>query len=95
MSKTNPSTLVALLEKQYAWAAENSDQDLEETILAGLNWETHYWNDCALDWLDQGYPVNKEIVEALEEISKAKRKPQRTRHRAFAHTKRWQKSANT
>jgi hypothetical protein len=95
MNTTNPSTLVALLEKEYAWAVENSDQDLQETILAGLNWETHYWNDCALDWIDQGYPINQEVVEALESISSTKHKPQKTRHRAFAYAKRWQRKANT
>ncbi len=95
MNKTNPSALVALLEKEYAWATEHSDQDLEETIMAGLNWETHYWIDCALNWVDHGYPLNEKIVKVLEGISSDKRKPQRTRHRAFAFAKRWQRYVGT
>ena len=95
MNKVNPSSLVALLEKEYKWAIDHSDQDLEETVMAGLIWETHYWIDCALDWLDQGYPVNENMIEALERISSDKKKPQKTRHRAFAFAKRWQRNANT
>ena len=91
----NPSTLVALLEKDFLWAKECGNQDLEETIIAGLNWETHYWNDCALDWIEQGFPLNERIVLLLESISQDKRKPQKTRHRAFSISKRWRKNKNT
>ena len=59
MNKSNPASLVALLEKEYTWAIEHSDQDLEKTIMAGLNWETYYWIDYALNWIDQGYPINE------------------------------------
>lgn len=92
MTKTNPSLLVAELEKKYAWATEHSDQNLEETILAGLNWEAHYWIDCALDWIDHGYPLNSQIVEILDNISQDKRKPQKTRHRCFAFVKKWRRN---
>lgn len=95
MKTINPSTLVALLEKELAWASKNSEQDLEETVKAGLNWQTDYWNDCALNWIEQGYPLNNELVAILEEISKNKNKSQRTRHRAFAFSKRWKKNENT
>ena len=91
----NPSKLVALLEQDFEEAKNADFQDIRETLMAGLNWETHYWVDCALKWIGQGAAIDIEIVNRLEEISSNKRYPQRTRHEAFKFAKRWQRANHT
>jgi hypothetical protein len=91
----NPSKLVALLEQDYDSAMRGGTQDVRETLLAGLNWPTSYWVDCALKWLNQGATTDQEIVNRLNEISENKAYSQSTRHQAFKLSKRWQREQNT
>jgi len=85
------SQLVVLLEQNYIKAKNSSTQDMRATLMAGLCWKTHYWVDCALNWIEQGAETDMEIIARLEEISANKCYPQNTRHRAFALAKRWHK----
>ena len=91
----NPSKLIALLEQGYIEATSVSPQDLRATLIAGLNWETHYWVDAALNWIEQGAELDQEIINRLEEIAYDKRYPQQTRHRAFKFAKRWLRASST
>lgn len=92
--KVNPATLVAVLEQPYNDAASRADVDCRVSLMAGLGWLTNYWIDLALNWIEQGYPLDSEIVEMLEAISSRKGLPQETRHRAFTYAKRWRKSTH-
>ncbi len=93
----NPSNLVALLEKDLEYAISQDDQDIRETVLAGLNWCTpNYWPDLALKWLEQGFVIDSEIVEILKRIKDNKIYSQKTRHRAQALVVKWSReSENT
>lgn len=91
----NPSKLVALLEQDYDVAVSGGTQDIQATILAGLNWQTSYWVSCTLKWLDQGAPINQEIANCLSLISENETYSQSTRHHAAKVLKRWQRKQNT
>lgn len=58
-------------------------------VLAGLGSEMEYWIDLAVGWLEQGVPLDEEIVEALSRIAETRQKAQRLRHRSVALAKRW------
>ena len=83
----NPSSLVAYLEKDFKKLDIEDKDELKEILKAGLNWETNYWIDCALNWIENGFELDKELVEILEKISTNKNNPQKTRQRAFAYAK--------
>ena len=91
----NPSKLVALLEQDYDSAVIGGTQGIRETLLAGLNWPTSYWVDCALKWLIQGAKIDQEIVNRLNAISGNKVYSQSTRHQAYKLSKRWQREQKT
>ncbi len=40
-------------------------------------------------WIEQGVPLNEELVSALEAVSANKSNAQTIRHKAFALAKRW------
>ena len=92
--KVNPSTLVAVLEQPYSETAKRPDINCHASLIAGLEWLTPYWIDLALDWIEQGFTLDAEIVQMLEAISSRKELPQRTRHRAFTFAKRWSKASH-
>lgn len=87
----NAATLVALLESDYSEEKLNKSQNLRETLEAGLNWDTNYWVDCALNWIEQGFELDMQLVEKLEVIASNKILPQKTRHRSYSYAKRWRK----
>ncbi|MGX5172882.1 hypothetical protein ACUR5C_02490 [Aliikangiella sp. IMCC44653] len=87
--------LVAYLEKDLISAIDLGEQDMRETLMAGLTWQTYYWVDCALEWIEQGFEIDSDIVEVLERISDKRVYPQATRHKAFKNARRWHKSINT
>jgi hypothetical protein len=64
---------------------------LEDLVVCGLEWPTPYWVSCAFEWIKQGFPLNKRVVDALRSIPQNKRFPQRLRHEAFATVRRWDK----
>lgn len=90
--KDNSATLVAVLAQPYNDAVSRADIDCRASLMAGLGWVTDYWIDLALNWIEQEYPLDIEIVEMLEAISSRKELPQKTRHRAFTFAKRWRKA---
>jgi hypothetical protein len=91
----NPSKLVTLLEQDYTYAKVSGTQDMRATLLAGLFWETNYWVDCALKWIEQGAEIDEEVFSRLQAISTNKNYPQSTRHTAIKQIKRWQRAAYT
>lgn len=62
-----------------------------ELITYALAWETDGWPENAIEWLEEGFPVNREIACVLERLSLNARRGQRLRHSARALAKRWNK----
>jgi len=52
-----------------------------------LSSEADYWASLAVDWLEQGIPINENIVNAVNLMVEEKRTSQKTRHRAFGLVK--------
>ncbi|MDF9166563.1 hypothetical protein P5X66_20545 [Enterobacter hormaechei] len=80
--------LVVYLEKplhEYSAAQVSA----KEVVLAGLSWPTDYWPTLAVSWLEQGVPLDAEIVRVLENIAEKKNFPQKLRHKAFALSRQW------
>jgi hypothetical protein len=63
-----------------------------DVILAAITWPTEGWLPPALDWIDQGASIDREIVDALELVVATTTYTQRTRHRAFSIAKRWRRT---
>jgi len=69
--------------------AAGEDFPYSELITYALNWETDYWPGEAIKWLEGGFPLNRNIAKALEELSHEQRKGQCLRHRARVLSKHW------
>ena len=85
----DPRPLVILLESPYS--EYHGEVAVNDILLAGLGWEAEYWPSLAIAWLEQGAPMDKEIMEALDDISGTKHFPQSLRHKAFALARRWER----
>src|SRR5262245_59199255 len=84
----DPSKLVSHLESPYA-TYDDSGVPAHDVLIAGLSWETQYWPALAVQWLEQGAPVDAEIAALLEKVASQKHFPQSLRHKAFAIARRW------
>ena len=71
-----------------------TEATVSEVVLAGLNWPTEYWASLAVGWLEQGAPINAEILSALNAMNEKRHYPQNIRHRAFAIARRWEQGQN-
>jgi hypothetical protein len=80
-----PSTLV-YLESSWADAADGDDSLRGAAFLMGLRYPGDYWVNLALQWAEQGFPLNPEAIVELRRIagSSPKQLSQRIRHRAAA-----------
>lgn len=80
-----PSTLV-YLELSWAEAADGDDSLRGAAFLMGLRYPGAYWVELALQWAEQGCPLNPEAIHELQRIagSSSKQFSQQLRHRASA-----------
>lgn len=85
----DPRPLVVLLEMPYA--EYRGEVPVKDILLAGLRWETQHWPSLAVEWLEQGAPLDAEIKEALDGVASRKHFPQPLRHKAFAIARRWER----
>ena len=54
-------------------------------VMAGLDYETaDYWPGLAVGWLEQGAPVDANVLQSLARISGSNHFSQRVRHRSAA-----------
>ena len=53
----------------------------DQIIQRALIWENSYWPTLAVQWLENGYPVAEQFLDALEHIPQAKQYSQQLRHR--------------
>jgi hypothetical protein len=63
-----------------------------DVLVAGLKWSTSYWVGLAVNWVEQGAPIDEEIAAMLDMIAKTKHFPQALRHKSFAIARRWEKA---
>jgi len=64
-----------------------------QVLLAGLNSPTDYWPGLAIGWLEQGAPVDAEVLAALGRVSANKHFAQSVRHRGGAILRRHVRAA--
>ncbi|MFA8326432.1 hypothetical protein [Burkholderia ubonensis] len=76
-------TIVQALEHPLA-EFSSTTLSAREVVLAGLGWPMQYWCELAVGWLEQGFPLDREIVERLAAIAENRSFSQRLRHRARA-----------
>ena len=59
-----------------------------DVLLAGLRWPADtpsgYWQGLAVDWIEQGAPVDAEVIELVKVIATTAAFPQKLRHKAQA-----------
>ncbi|MCU6497610.1 hypothetical protein LPN04_07390 [Rugamonas sp. A1-17] len=69
------------------------DAAARDVILAGLSWPIDtpagYWQDLAVDWIEQGAAVDAEMTEFLKVITTTTKLPQKLRLKARAIVLRW------
>lgn len=84
--------LLVLLESPLKDA--KSPELVRGAIEAGLRWPTAspYWPDLAVRWLEEGAPMDGDLVKLLDVVNNTKQFPQHLRHRAFALARRFERS---
>ncbi|CAN7776773.1 hypothetical protein LJR175_007838 [Variovorax sp. LjRoot175] len=65
-------------------SAYTADIPVVQILLAGLNSPTDYWPSLAIGWLEQGAPIDAEVLAALGRISENEHFSQSVRHRGGA-----------
>jgi hypothetical protein len=69
------------------------DAAARNVILAGLSWPTDtsagYWQGLAVEWIEQGGPIDAELVEFLNVIATTDKLSQELRHKARRIVRRW------
>lgn len=87
-TKIDQRSLVVLLQHPLA---EYRDVPVaaREVVAAGLTWVTDSWPSLAVSWIEQGVPLDQELVDLLIEIGQKSRWPQPLRHKAKALVRRW------
>lgn len=88
MHQLDPRTLVIHLESPYA-EYEATHASAGEVLLAGLRWSNDYWSSLAVSWLEQGAPIDSEIVRELDRLASMQVLSQGLRHRAFTLARRF------
>ena len=61
-------------------------------VAHALNFCSPHWISCAIDWLDQGLPIDEMTATALGNISTNRRVSQKDCHRAFRFLKGWERA---
>lgn len=61
----------------------------KRVVLEALRCPTDGWMNIALEWIEQGVPLDEELVNALKNVSSNKHNAQAIRHKAFAFLRGW------
>ncbi|WP_226501845.1 hypothetical protein [Pseudomonas sp. MWU16-30322] len=70
---------VKILQKKHTLPAQIS---LQQLVLTALASHSEYWAGLALQWLEDGFPLDFELTEMLAFCAENKALPQSHRHRA-------------
>ncbi len=106
MEQLNKIWLLPLLENPYKEVASDIklflsrfnfyvDPDqftLKEIVLLGLKSHSGYWIKFAVSWLNQDFPIDTEIINAINDLNKSKDGNQKDRQNAFIIARKWEKS---
>ena len=83
----DPRPLLIFLEAPYADYL--GSVPARQVVLVGLCFQSAYWIGLAVGWLEQGIPLDDEIVEILNQVAETHHYDQRIRHRSKALARRW------
>lgn len=86
---TDQRDLIILLEKPLSDYASDLAK-VREILVAGLTWESPYWPELAVRWIETGAPIDLGICDLLDQF-KDKPFPQNLRHRARAISRRFRR----
>ncbi|CAN7391224.1 hypothetical protein [Variovorax sp. LjRoot178] len=78
----DPRSLLPQLETPLSECA--LDTPVVQVLLAGLSSPTDYWPGLAIGWLEQGAPVDAEVLAAVRRVSANQQFAQSVRHRGDA-----------
>lgn len=74
-----------LLHLEQPLQAYSGPTPIVQVVMAGLEYETSdYWPGLAVGWLEQGAPVDDNVIQALTRMAGKKHFSQRVRHRTAA-----------
>ncbi len=73
-----PQTLGAFSEKYTLPAAIT----LQSVVIIALTSHSEYWSGLALKWLEDGFPIDVELIALLSQCAEDKTLSQSRRHRA-------------
>jgi hypothetical protein len=75
------------------------DAAARDVIFAGLSWPADtlagYWQGLAVEWIEQGAPIDVELVEFLNVIATTEKLSQELRHKARTIVRRWHSDEHT
>lgn len=73
--------------------ANASSIELPRLVECGLRWNgADFWPMMAMSWLEDDFPLNDDIADALDALSKRKGVQQTLRHKAFAMARRYERA---
>lgn len=85
--------LLPLLERRYTdllmKKLESQCIDSSTLVQFAVAEESDYWRGLALEWLDDGFPVDAELALCLETLGQSKTGTQQHRHKAFTFAIKW------
>ena len=81
-------------EKKVMQSSTLTNETLISLVLYALEFQSEYWGNLTLQWLDSEMEINTEISESLVTFSKDKRNTQSQRHRAFSLAKKEHQNAS-
>lgn len=78
-------TRTLLLQLEQPLQAYSGPTPIVQVVMAGLEYETSdYWPGLAVGWLEQGAPVDDNVIQALTHVAGRKHFSQQVRHRTAA-----------
>ena len=77
------------LEKPYNSPRQKDDNYMYDVILLACQWGRPHWLNLALNWFDEGFKIDRAIINALEKLLNSENLPQSYKHRVYATVKKW------
>lgn len=104
MNTNNKVWLLPLLENSYEDVVTDIDRylvdlkidvnstqfTLQEIVITALNSHSEHWIHCAVVWLIRGFPIDLNIINAIDELNNKKNGSQKDRQDAFKLARKWE-----